>query len=194
MKRDVYVFIGVIGSGKSYYADYVAKKHNAVRLDFKDALISMTYTLLGVPESYDYELFKKSEYQVPGTDLKFTGREILQRLGTQVVRNTIDSDYWCKALIRKIDALPEGVPVAIADCRFLNEVLSLSNDKYNVKFYLTNFHSPRYDNWCQHDSERLAQLVLMTKEALDTDAEPLVPGDPNVCALKSEFYNYVLSN
>ena len=124
-KQKVYVFLGCIGSGKSYYADMVAKKVGTLRLDFKTTLVNMTYQVLGLDRDVNYEVFKTMEFQVPGTAIKFTGRQFLQRFGTDIMRAQVDQDFWCKSLINQIKELPAGrvgdhyesVPVAIADCR-----------------------------------------------------------------------------
>lgn len=157
--RKVYVFIGPMGSGKSYNADLVAKKTGAVRIDFKDSLVDMAYMALGLSKNTDYSDFKSFEYQVPGTNQKFTGRQFMQRLGTDVMRNMVDKDIWCKLLIKKINSLPENIPVAIGDCRFVNEVRCLLNAGYDVEFYYTNFCSERFDDKNNHESELLARKI-----------------------------------
>ena len=171
--RKVYVFIGVIGSGKSHYADLVAKQCRAKRLDFKDALIDMTYNLLNLPKSFDYETFKSSEYINSTTGQKLLGRHFLQFLGTEIIRNQIDKDYWCKALVKKIKELPEDTPVAIADCRFMNEIKCLLAEKgFDVEFYLTRFPSERFNLNSEHESEKLAKSLTNMVEYIEDKTNP----------------------
>lgn len=196
----VYVFLGVMGSGKSYYADKIASIVGAKRIDFKTKLVDMTYQMLGLPEDFDYEQFKASEFVVPGTDIKFTGRQFLQRFGTDIMRAQVDQDFWCKSLINQIKELPAGrvgdhyesVPVAIADCRFFNEALELKNAGFDVEFYLTRYRSERFDDTSKHASEQLAQTLMKRQDIVCSD-EPVswAPGDKHVARLKDNFLDLI---
>ena len=202
----VYVFLGVMGSGKTYYADKVAKLKGAARIDFKTTLVDMTYELLGLPENFDYERFKASSFKLEGVS-EFTGREFLQRFGTDIMRNKVDQDFWCNALVSKIKNLPAGrigdiyetLPVAIADCRFLNEVLALKNAGFDTEFYLTSYKSDRYNDKSSHQSEKLAQALIKKYVDIRDWDKPVdwcldwrtgCP-DPYICRLKDNFLDYV---
>ena len=199
-KQKVYVFLGCIGSGKSYYADMVAKKVGTLRLDFKTTLVNMTYQVLGLDRDVNYEVFKTMEFQVPGTAIKFTGRQFLQRFGTDIMRAQVDQDFWCKSLINQIKELPAGrvgdhyesVPVAIADCRFFNEALELKNAGFDVEFYLTRYRSERFDDTSKHASEQLAQTLMKRQDIVCSD-EPVswAPGDKYVVRLKDNFWDFI---
>ena len=94
------VYIGVIGSGK----DFMAKKETDVQLSFADALREEVWEMLGwkpkTPE--EYEEFKSQKWKLPGDRLYyFTGRDILQRYGTDIRRKE-DPDYWAKKLVDKL--------------------------------------------------------------------------------------------
>ena len=195
----VYVFLGVMGSGKTYYADLIAKLTNAARIDFKTTLVDMAYELLGLPENFDYEQFKASSFKLDGVS-EFTGRDFLQRFGTDIMRNKVDQDFWCNALVSKIKNLPAGrvgdiyetVPVAIADCRFFNEVLALKNAGFDTEFYLTYYKSDRYDDKNTHQSEKLAQaLIKKYVDIRDWDKTVEWCGDNYICRLKDNFLDYV---
>lgn len=53
---------------------------------------------------------------IPGFDI--TGREFLQRLGTEAMRNNFHKDVWVKALFSRYKQASKWV---ITDCRFRNE-------------------------------------------------------------------------
>jgi len=53
-----------------------------------------------------------------------TGREILQRIGTDALRNNVDQDFWIKVGLRVLDGYPDTAMVG-DDTRFPNEVQAL---------------------------------------------------------------------
>ena len=211
--------MGVIGSGK----DYQAKLHlqqdpaNWVQIDFKDALIDMCEDLIGFPIRGRYEEFKEYivGFQHPSVDLAgilqrdtlsvfnkqcvkdypqaMTGRRLLQRMGTDVMRKR-DPDYWATAWGQSaIAALKAGKNVSCGDCRFLNEmqIVEMISAEMNIPATITfcDYHSKRYDANAVHESERLAQWILKAgwkdlqpityAEALDA-SEKAIMGVSNV--------------
>lgn len=64
-------------------------------------------------------------------EIAVTGRDILQRIGTDAIREKVDADFWIKAGIRRIDAMDgpdyDGDPIRWVndDTRFPNEVEAL---------------------------------------------------------------------
>lgn len=171
----VNVYIGVIGSGK----DFMAKKETDVQLSFADALREEVWEMLGwkpkTPE--EYEEFKSQKWKLPGDRLHyFTGRDILQRYGTDIRRKE-DPDYWAKKLVNKLILFnsidmpldPGKLPlnkcsIGITDCRFENEIVQLIkfSDKYLVPltFVHTDYKSDRYDSESDHESEKVAQQFV----------------------------------
>lgn len=179
-------FIGVIGSGKNYQRDLLISK-GFVGLDFKDSLIEMVEDIIGYSIKDDYELFKQTiigmtaptapklspEILIEHTRKilsdypeAMTGRRLLQRVGTEVMRKR-DADYWVKEWTRKANAYVEkGISVAVADVRFKNELEAISmfklkqDAKVEPKCIFCNYKSDRYDAASPHPSEALAQTFL----------------------------------
>ena len=169
------VYIGCIGSGK----DFMAKKETDIQLAFADALREEVWKMLGwkpkTPE--EYEKFKTRKWMLPGDRLYyFTGRDILQRYGTDIRRKE-DEDYWANKLIEKLvhfkaldfpvnfgDKSVNRSIIGITDCRFENEVRKLIEfslkETVKVEFVHTNFKSERYDPKAVHESEKLAQQFI----------------------------------
>lgn len=54
-----------------------------------------------------------------------TGRELMQRLGTDAVREHVDLDFWIHCLFRRLESTEK--PWVIDDLRFPNEVEALNN-------------------------------------------------------------------
>jgi hypothetical protein len=93
-----------------------------------------------------------------------TGRVLLQRLGTEVMRKR-DPDYWAKEWRAKaFQQVSLGRGVAAADCRFPNELEVMRRlgglCRVPVKFLFCDYRSPRYCATDPHESEQLAQQLL----------------------------------
>lgn len=168
----VTVFMGVIGSGKDYQSQ-LAVDDGAEHLAFADGVRDDVWAILGWKPLNDteYVAFKKLVFtNVDGST--FTGRDILQRYGTDVRRHEY-SDVWCKRLVDSMQDLEKDSRVVISDCRFTNEVEYLKSLKYmdiEVEFVFCNYISDRYDDTDPHESERLAQHLLHEYGFVDFDA------------------------
>lgn len=101
------------GAGKSTFAKYIIQhsKIPFVQVNFKDALVKMAKMI-----GWNGEKDEK-------------GRKLLQTLGTDVVRNCIDPDYWCRAWYDSIrfDWFIGGKSIIVDDVRFINEATMVKN-------------------------------------------------------------------
>ena len=106
---------GAKGVGKSTYGKFLAGE-NGVVLSFATPIKQMLRTLVG--NEYVFGDKKNEE-----THLGVTGRVLLQTLGTEWGRETIDQDIWVKSMRHTLtDAMFEEYrPVIIDDLRFENE-------------------------------------------------------------------------
>lgn len=106
---------GYKGVGKSTYAKFLAGE-NGVVLSFATPIKQMLRTLVG----HEYVFGSKKNEM---THLGVTGRVLLQTLGTEWGRETIDQDIWVKAMkhILTDTMFDEYHPVVIDDLRFENE-------------------------------------------------------------------------
>ena len=178
----IVAFIGVIGSGKDYQANLLVKKGYS-RIDFKDALLDMASDLAGYDVRYDYDWFKEhivgvkrsinplmtAHYIADDKRVQtnhpevLTGRRLLQRLGTEVMRKR-DPDYWATAWAKKAcSALHEKKSVTCADCRFPNEVKAIRTFAelgFEARFIFCDYKSSRYNPSSEHESECMAQAIL----------------------------------
>lgn len=169
---DILVMLGPIGGGKDFTCNKL-QEIGFVRLDFKDALLEATWALLGwKPETPNqYEAFKRTEFKTSFlADNKFfhlqlLGRNILERLGTECIRQYLDlPNIWVDKWTNKFEDLEIGTKVCVGDCRFENEVVSLiqvaEKNNLNIGFVVCDYKSNRYDNSGDHPSRRLAQTIL----------------------------------
>lgn len=114
-------------SGKSTVASFM-QDGLVARLSFADPLKAMVEVLL---ESYGYTYSERQEMLYGSakekmTTVGLTTRQLLQTLGTEWGRNTVDKDIWVTALIKQVKyALSEGYDVVVDDARFISELEAL---------------------------------------------------------------------
>lgn len=174
--------IGCMGGGKDWNAARLVEK-GYLRVDFKDALLDMVSDLVGYDVRQEYDWFKEMPigYRRPTSEFAvhsfagqakifmlpsglLTGRDLLQRLGTEVMRKR-DPDYWVKAWWATVVVRggTSGRDCVAADVRFENEVRriqSANNYGAATRFIFCDYRSKRYRNDVDHPSEWLAQALL----------------------------------
>lgn len=110
--------VGKAGSGKDTLADEIAAD-GWEKVAFADSLKRMCIDYLGLSHDDAYTQDGKMRMN---PHWGMTNRTILQKVGTDAMRNGFDKDVWVKILqIRIRRMLDEGRKVVITDCRFDNE-------------------------------------------------------------------------
>ena len=110
--------VGKAGSGKDTLADEIAAD-GWEKVAFADSLKRMCIDYLGLSHDDAYTQDGKMRMN---PHWGMTNRTILQKVGTDAMRNGFDKDVWVKILqIRIRKMLDEGRKVVITDCRFDNE-------------------------------------------------------------------------
>ena len=111
-----------ISAGKDTAADVLCSEFGYTKMRFADALKEAVSTIFGWPRAkLDDQKFKAKEDAFWGT----TPRTVLQRVGTEAMRQQIRDDVWIKALELRIKNFKKGklLPwIVIPDVRFTNEV------------------------------------------------------------------------
>jgi hypothetical protein len=112
-----------MGAGKSTIASELVEsygyRHHSWAAPLRD-LFAMAFD----PDALDpqrYPKVKARQYEVrlrDGQLIQRSGRELLQRIGTDAMRDNVDADFWIKTGLRRLD---EGGPWVNDDTRFLNE-------------------------------------------------------------------------
>lgn len=130
------ILIGLVGakrSGKDTVADRLVAEHGFTKVAFADPLKEMALALDPIVHT-EWEDYGVDEYRLSEvvTGLGWEGakeypevRRTLQRLGTEVIRNHVGTDYWIERMDRRLLRMAvRGVGVervVITDCRFPNE-------------------------------------------------------------------------
>jgi len=121
---------GQLGSGKSAAADYIAtlfergsvfnnKEYHIKRYSFAGAIKQFCISILGLKSEDVYTPEGKARFN---EFWGMTNREILQRIGTEAMRNGFHPDVWTKIVEKKIiDETDPRAVIIIDDVRFRNE-------------------------------------------------------------------------
>lgn len=107
--------VGAKGAGKDTVGAHLVKHHGFERRAFADSLKKACQIIFGLS---DAQVNDPNEKEVPDPFWEKTPREILQKVGTEGIRNTIDKNVWVKSLFR---SLPSRGRFVITDVRFENE-------------------------------------------------------------------------
>jgi hypothetical protein len=132
MKNNKIKFIGIsgkIGSGKdttalelrtiinTYFKDSLIKPDVHIRY-FADPLKEIVSILTGVEINKLYTQEGKNIYV---ESFEMTTGEMLQKIGTDVMRNNFDDNVWIKSLLNNYNSYPKNTLWIIPDVRFENE-------------------------------------------------------------------------
>lgn len=108
-------------------------------------------------------LMKERLYEVraDGANTARTGRELLQRIGTNAMRDQVDEDFWIRAGVREIERAE--TPLVNDDTRFRNEVNALARigwiiirvklDESVRRTRLEALYGPDIEDILEHKSE-----------------------------------------
>jgi hypothetical protein len=134
--------------------------------------------------AYGQPIRKDGIYEVTlqGGPTTITGRQLLQRLGTDAIRNEVDEDFWIKVGLAQLDTDPDGRWVN-DDLRFPNEAAALIRRNWIlVRVILpederlrriSDQYGERPDLIINHESERWADEIPVHVRLWNT-AEPYI--------------------
>jgi len=115
------MIIGLIGkksSGKDTLADYLVQRHGFVKYAFSEPIKKACKTIFLLTDEQLHSVGKKEEVD-PRWEL--SPRQMLQFLGTDVIRKQIDEGFWIRHF-RYWYEENKGKNIVVSDCRFQNEV------------------------------------------------------------------------
>lgn len=140
--------IGIAGhaeSGKSTFANFL-----------KEALELKNYRVLLINYG-DYVKFIAKQYYNWDGEKNEIGRALLQHIGTEQGRNTVDKNIWVDMVINTVKVAKEDYDIAIvADCRFPNEFdrwREQNCEIITVKMQRINHQNKLTEEQRKHESE-----------------------------------------
>ena len=159
-EKKIVLIHGKKRSGKDYIASLIKKElescHNIkakkLSLAYKMKVMISSLFNISLDELEEYKNKESSIYLKEDNEYKkiLTFREILQRFGTEVMKNTFGEDIWIRFLIKEIKSSEEEV-ILIPDIRFEEELRILSGLGSSYTIYI---ESKSIDNNDQHISEK----------------------------------------
>ena len=180
MSRPSIALIGRRGAGKTRVSRYLVEEHGYRRHSWADGvrvIAAMAYGDRFVstdPEEYaaakaaTYEI--RTEYGVE----RVTGTWILQHIGTEALRDSVDKDFWIKAGIKTIERAGQFATTMDAswvndDTRFVNEVEALRDRGFLIVGLIAS-HQVRLERLMDRGESREA-----AEAALGHPSESLEP-------------------
>lgn len=156
--KEIVAFIGRAGSGKDFQCSLLQEK-GYKKLAFADSLREITSKALGLDlEQFvlpNYEMLKQTEVTNINPQ---TMRQVMENIGSAIRK--IDSNFWIKALIKKIDS----DKICISDMRYYNEYTELKDfckiANYSYKVVFCDYHSNRYQENNKHESAKLSNNLV----------------------------------
>lgn len=189
---EIYAFVGVIGSGKSYRLEQMKKKYSGdgqvvITADFSDGIRDLTRQLFeygahfGDVNSQEYRDWKENVACVTvhnGVVVNsFTGRDILRNVG-EFTKCIAGQDVWARYTTQSLysriayqpfrsDVCVQGVRVLIGSVRFKCEAQSIFELFRNVTANLDSFVDPSlHFIFCDYHSPSYDAASSHVSEAL----------------------------
>lgn len=111
--------------GKSTFADHLINRHSYIRLPFADPMKKMLEALfrevgISADDSFRYLYGDWKEKPIPQLGGKTT-RFLMQTLGSEWGRDTVDEDFWVGVMEAKLSRYSTYDRIVIDDMRFPNE-------------------------------------------------------------------------
>lgn len=116
---------GLAGSGKDTVADFLKAHRNFKSVAFADPIRAGMKAITGLTDEYFQHPAKEVVLDIFGK----SPRQMMQTLGTEWGRNSVNEDLWLILAGMKVDTHhDEGYNVAITDVRFENEAAYIRNN------------------------------------------------------------------
>jgi hypothetical protein len=109
-------------SGKDLVGNYLVRRYEFERLAFADSLKNAAKEIFGFTD----EQVHGSKKEIVDPYWNMTPRSVLQKMGSDCLRDHFDKDIWIKSVHRKILQNPNKRYV-ICDCRYINEAAAVKS-------------------------------------------------------------------
>lgn len=195
--KKIFVFYGSKGSGKDTCSGFLEESNNATKLSFAEKVREIAWLMYKPKLKYKHRLWgniNEKEELIEGWEISndfkekfgfsenlWSGRRILQWLGTEVGRGAYDN-VWIDLLEDELINCDNDL-ICITDCRFFNEynkLKSLDKEKFKTTFVKVTRGSVSDNNFSTHASER---------DMKDFGYDYHIKNDNTLERLKEEVFN-----
>lgn len=124
-------FTGGQGSGKTTLAEFAQERLGYVRFSWATPVRQVAALAYGpIDKGAVYEVARMEDGE--RVDKNVTGREILQWLGTDAIRDRVDQDFWVRAGALTLATADPRIRFANDDTRFPNESEALARQGFLI--------------------------------------------------------------
>lgn len=168
---------GKKGSGKDTFYDIIIEKYPEYQnVKFADKLKEICANLTGLPIEYFYN---RKHYSYYMKEWGMTIREMMQRLGTDALRDNFDKQIWIKSAFSNIT---ENQSTVITDVRFENEADEvLKRDGYLIRI------EPSYPGYMNIGDEHPSETGLDDYNKFDF----IITNSGSYDDYKNQIYNFM---
>lgn len=164
------IIIGILGNkqvGKDTFADLLCCKYNFVKYSFAKPLKETCKVLYDLSE---HQLNDPVAKEIIDNRWDKTPRQILQFIGTDIVRQYIDENFWIKKFDNWI-VNNHNNKIVVPDIRFKNELDALKErGAFIIKIKRPNLFS-NDDHSSEHDLDEFHEYDLLIDNIFNTKTE-----------------------
>lgn len=130
------ILTGKAGSGKDTIADYLISKYGYTKISLASSLKRLVQDVFVLTDFQTHDRTERERTLPEWGDGTWSVRKLLQHIGTELFRNTIDREIWVKSLVKRISI--GNSKYVVNDCRFENELTYFKNHLSNCKSIRVN--------------------------------------------------------
>lgn len=163
--KPIIAFSGTVGSGKDTAGDYLVEKHGWKKLTFAEPLKLGIKHLFGLT---DEQLYDPQLKEVVDEDWGMSPREMMQKVGTDLLREHIDDNMFVTTMIKRVmevdkDDTVKGI--VITDVRFENEAAMVKEMYGKVVRLVRPDEEPRTKHYKHASEQNLPDYDVLLKNA-----------------------------
>lgn len=161
------ILIGITGKagvGKDTLADKIIERYGGVKLGFADSIKNACKELFQLSHE-QLHIREEKEKKDPRWDK--SPRELMQILGTDLLRNHFDENIFIKSTLERIKKLSiKNEIIIVSDCRFENETQMIRNLN-GIIIHLTR---PKVKHINNHISENTLKIFVKDIELINNSS------------------------
>ena len=191
---------GLIGSGKDTIADYLIRKHNFQKISFADKLKDSVSVMF----DWDRELLdgktdesrawreERDEYWSQETGEAITPRLVLQKFGTECMRDGFYDGIWVSLVKKKLKDNPQ-INWVIPDVRFENEA-NMIQELGGEVWWVKRGQLPMWFRMYQDIGQKPKDVHASEWAWANTNFNAVFENNATINSLKNQVQDHLVSN